>query len=79
MGTPQGRWDRDGWRHKVTASGEGNDPPEIRVDDKRVRVILRNDEVVVGCTTVSRAVVNELYALFEKHFPKNCQQQVLVQ
>ena len=42
-------------------------------------IYLRPDEVVVGCTSVSRDVVERLYKLFEMRFPSKSPTEIKVQ
>ncbi len=52
------------WKHEVRASGV-----DILVDGHKRRITLTKDEVRIGCTTVSRDVIEKVAAEFRKYFP----------
>jgi hypothetical protein len=60
-----GRITPDNFEHDVSLRGSA-----IVVDTYQKRVRLHPDKVRIGCTTVSREVIEKLAELFAKHYPK---------
>jgi hypothetical protein len=75
------RAERKVFFHKVTVAhiGAPATMPEIQVDEDRVRVILRENEVQIGCYTVSREAVEMVFELFQKHFSRATSNEIIVQ
>lgn len=47
------------------------------VDGHKRRIVLTKDEVTIGCTTVSRDVIEKVAAEFRKHFPDGEREVIL--